>query len=285
MGSLPGHLVPGSMFIVIALWWFIGEILHQRQLRIRAGSQARTQRSNSIQTLWYPCPCPKLSQFPFEPLVRVMMVVIGVIIELGWSKATTMFDENGAFIESHFANYAHSLMYCFFGLSAVVDLLLFYNVIPLPPRFDYFILSVALWIEGFLFYVHLHGRTELSVRLHTILFVVIFITAAVFLLAVISDQLFAYMGFLRAYLASLQGCWFYQVGFVLFGPRPWKNAPGNVEFVGIAFAFHVFVLLVVHLIGHAVCYRIFIKRRRHHGEIMDSQSSSEEMSLIMHQSS
>lgn len=283
MGSLLGHLVPGSMFIVVALWWFIGEILQNRERRHRAGSRTTTKRSSSIPTVWYPCPCPRFSKFPFEPLLKVAMMILGLLGELALTKDYALFDENGEFMDRNIDNYAHSTMYCFFGFSGLVDLVLWYNLMPLPPKFDHFVFSVALSIEGFLFYFHLHGRDELNVRLHTILYLVIFVSAAVFLLAVISDQVFVYMGFLKAYLLSLQGCWFYQIAFVLFGPRPWKNTPGNVEFIAIAFALHVFGLFVVHLIGHVICYRFFISKRPPNRELIDGESSSEEMVLIMHQ--
>lgn len=210
------------------------------------------------------------------------MMILGVLGELVLSESSALYDENGEFIAAHIDNYAHSVMYCFFGFSGIVDLALHFHLLKPPPKFDYLIISVAFWIEGFLFYYHLHGRDELNVRLHTILYLVIFTTAAVFLLAALSDELFAYMAFLKSYLVSLQGSWFYQIGFVLFGSQPWKNTPTNVEFLGIAFAFHVLFLLIVHVIAHAICYHFFARKRRRGGEIrsMEIETPGEEMVLI-----
>lgn len=279
MGSLLGHVVPGSMFLTWALWLFIGEVWHQRLL-LRASPTQR--RSSSISPAWYPCPCKRIAKFPFEPLWKVSMMVLGVLGELVLSKSSALYDENGEFIAAHIDNYAHSVMYCFFGFSGIVDLALHFHLLKPPPKFDYLIISVAFWIEGFLFYYHLHGRDELNVRLHTILYLVIFITAAVFLLDALSDQLSAYMGFLKSYLISLQGSWFYQIGFVLFGSQPWRNTPTNVEFLGIAFAFHVLFLLIVHFLVHAICCHFFARKRRRGGEIrsMENATPSEEMVLI-----
>ena len=90
------------------------------------------------------------------------------------------------------------------------------------------------------------------------------------------------MAFLKSYLVSLQGSWFYQIGFVLFGSQPWKNTPTNVEFLGIAFAFHVLFLLIVHVIAHAICYHFFARKRRRGGEIRSTEieTPGEEMVLI-----
>ena len=67
-------------------------------------------------------------------------------------------------------------MYDFFGLGGVVDLLMWYKVLPLPPEFDYLVFSLAFWMEGLLFLFHLHGRDELNVRLQTILYIIAFIS-------------------------------------------------------------------------------------------------------------
>lgn len=281
MGSLIGHLLPGSMFILISLWWFVGEILQKCQTNERGNAK---QRSNSIQPAWYLCPGRRLSNHPVEPVIKVALAVLGVLAELPVSKASALFDGNGEFLSSNIDNYAHSVMYCFFGFTGVVDLVMWYNLLPsLPPKFDYLIFSLALWIEGFLFYFHLHGRDELNVRLHTILYVIVFVTAAAFLLAVIYDQFIPFLCFLKAYLFSLQGSWFFQISFVLFGPNPWKNTPSNVEFLGIAFAVHVLGLLAAHLIGHIFCHQCFIKKLRRSGGLLNDSSSEESVSMLHEQ--
>jgi len=286
MGSLHGHLVPGSMFIMLSVWWFIGEILQKTRPNATACTNRTRgkQRSTEIPSLWYFCPCARLAKFPAEPLIKVVFAVLGILGELPGSNATSLFDSNGELVPSHVDNYAHSMMYGFFGLTGVVDLVIWYNVLPLPPKFEYLVFSLAFWIEGFLFFFHLDGRDELNVRLHTILYIIIFVTAAVFLSAVFSDQFIPFMGFLKAYLISLQGSWFFQTGFVLFGPSPWKNAHSNVEFLGIVFAFHALVLFIVHLTGHIICYHCYIKKRlMDEGLPEDSSGDDTELMLLEQQ--
>ena len=153
---------------------------------------------------------------------------------------------------------------------------MWYKVLLLPPRFDYLVLSLAFSIEGLLFFFHLHGRSELNVRLHTIVYITAFITAAVFFLAVISEEILPYMGFLKPYLLSLQGTWFFQIAFVLFGQNPWKSNHSNVEVSTILFSFHALVLFVIHLTVHAICRDIWIKKLPLNERLWRDNGSDEE---------
>ena len=178
--------------------------------------------------------------------------------------------------------YAHSFIYGFFGLGGAVDLVIWYNLAPLPPKFDYLVLSLAFWFEGFLFFFHLNGKDELYVRVHTILYILVFVTALVFLLAAISDQFMNFVGFLKAYLLSLQGTWFYQAGFVLFGTfgtNAWKFSPSNLELLGIVFAFHAMAWFVIHLFFHIVCYRCYIQKHQPSARLFEESEEEDCMTL------
>ena len=112
----------------------------------------------------------ELSKFPVEPLTKVVFAILGVIVELPASKATPLFDEKGEFVPDHVDNYAHTAMYSFFGLTGVVDLVMVYKLLPLPPKFEYVVFSMAFWMEGLLFFFHQHGRDALNVRLQVLYF-------------------------------------------------------------------------------------------------------------------
>ena len=283
MGSLQGHLLPGSMFMVISAWWFIGETLQKGgHGRFNDRSRGRFRGSRAaVQPVWYSCPGARLSAIPVEPILKVVFAVLGVLAELFVDRQATLYDKDGELIAQHLDNYTHAVMYGFFGLSGVVDLVMWFDLFPLPPKFDYLIVSLALSFEGLLFCFHLHGRDELNVRLHTFLYILVFVTAAVFFLAVISDQFFHFVGFLRAYLLSFQGSWFFQAGFVLFGPNPWQNSPSSVEFLSIVFAFHALSWFVVHLILHIVCYHCYTKKNQLNGSLSEEESSGEEADCVM----
>lgn len=282
MGSLQGHLLPGSMFIIISVWWFIGETLQKRHRGYFNRSRGRFLGSRTaVQPVWYSCPGTRLSSLPVEPIAKIVFLVLGVLAELFVSRSATLYDENGELIAQHLDNYTHAVMYGFFGLSGLVDLVMWFDLFPLPPKFDYFVFSLAFWFEGFLFCFHLHGRDELNVRLHTFLYILVFVTAAVFFLAVISDQFFHLLSFLKAYLMGLQGSWFFQAGFVLFGTNPWKNSSSNVEFLGVVFALHALTWFVVHLIFHIACYHCYVKKNQLNESLPEEESSGEEADCVM----
>ena len=283
MSTLIGHLIPGFMFLVISVWWFIGEALQKgghRSYCYRARGRFRGSRA-AVQPVWYSCPGARLSAIPVEPILKVVFAVLGVLAELFVGRQETLYDKDGELIAQHLDNYTHAVMYGFFGLSGVVDLVMWFDLFPLPPKFDYLVFSLALSFEGLLFCFHLHGRDELNVRLHTFLYILVFVTAAVFFLAVISDQFFHFVGFLRAYLLSFQGSWFFQAGFVLFGPNPWQNSPSSVEFLSIVFAFHALTWFVVHLILRIVCYHCYTKKNQLNGSLSEEESSGEEADCVM----
>lgn len=275
MGGLRGHVFPGTMFVSFSIWWLIGEVLQKGRKGGNPSSSRRKTRSVAFQPMWYLCPGPAISKIPVEPMTKVILSVIGVLVELPFTNSATLYDVHGEFMAKNLPNYGHATMYCFFGLSGVVDLVMWYKVLPLPPRFDYLVLSLAFWMEGLLFFFHLHRRSELNARLHTILYITAFTTAAVFVLAVISDEILLYMGFLKPYLLSLQGNWFFQITFVLFGQNPWKSNHSNVEFATILFSFHILVLFVIHLTVYTICRDIWIKIRPLNERLWDNGSDEE----------
>ena len=142
MGSLLGHLVPGTMFIISSLWGFIGGILPNGPNRNYSGrhrgvysTRANYRGSKEfVEPVWYRCGGARLSKLPVEPVVKVVFALLGVLGELVESRATSLFDENGEFVSKNLDNYAHSVMYGFFGLSGVVDLVKWYALLPLPPN-------------------------------------------------------------------------------------------------------------------------------------------------------
>lgn len=269
MGDFLGHAVPGAMFLLLSIWWFLGSLLQTRQnscAHSRRGLLRSTVSSNGrfkslAPTVWYPCPGKTLSKIPLEPIVKVLSAVTGVTGELFFDGSWALVDKNGKFVTEHLNNHSHTAMYCFFGLSGVVDIVMWSeSAIPLPPRFDFMILSACFWVEGLLFYFHLHGHSNISVRLHTILYIVIFVTALMFLANVFltrHEPLFALM---RAIMLGIQGTWFFQIAFVLYGPKPWEDNHANVEFLAIAFAWHLFIFTGVATVLFVAFHRFSGKR-------------------------
>ena len=279
MGGFIGHAVAGTMFLTISVWWFIGDVLqmNRRSGTLRAkDKQKGKRRSNRLQLVWYQCPGPTLSKIPLEPMIKVVLSAIGILVEMPFNNSAKLYDEQGELITKNLRNHGHALMYGFFGLSGIVDLIMWYRFLPLPPKFDYLVLSLAFWVEGFLFYLHLHGRDELNVHVHCILYILVFVTALVFFLAVVSDRFAPFVSFSRSYLLSLQGSWFFQIASILHGSRPWENTSGNVELSGIVFSCHALVLFIVHLSGRIICFRFLAKQDQLNELLLGNYSEEEE---------
>lgn len=288
MGDFLGHAVPGAMFLLLSIWWFLGSLLRSRNnlstfsrrgLLRSSGSSNETLTSRQSTTVWYPCPGKTLSKVPLEPIVKVLLGVGGVLGELFFDGSWTLLDKDGEFIAEHINNHSHTAMYCFFGLSGVVDLVMWSSAMPaLPPKFDFMIMSACFWIEGLLFYFHLKEQSEISVRLHIILYIVIFVTAAAFLADVFLTQHQSLFALMRAILLGIQGSWFFQIAFVLYGPKPWKNAQRNVEFLAIAFAWHLFIFISVALAlcvaFHRFCRKNYLRDR--HDQLQEALSDEDE---------
>ena len=293
MGDFLGHAVPGAMFLTLSLWWFLGALIRtQHPIRDtrglhRSSGPVSTRLKSHAYTyalVWFQCPGKKLSKIPIEPIAKIVLAIVGVLGELVLSKAWTLIDKDGEFAAENLNNHSHAAMYCFFGLSGVVDLMMWYNLMPLPPKCDFLILSVCFWLEGFLFYFHLHGHSEISVRLHTILYIIIFVTAATFLADVFLTRQQLLFALMRAILLGLQGTWFLQIAFVLYGPNPWKNTPSNVEFLAVAFAWHLFVFLAVALVLVAMFNRFYGKKYTTDNQLEETISDEEAGRILLESS-
>lgn len=292
MGDFVGHAVPGCMLLLLSIWWFVGALLQTRRnssvlsrqglLRPSDSSNERLKTS-SFSTVWYPCSCKILGNFPVEPIVKVLFAVTGTIGELILSRSWNLVDKNNKFVPEHLNNYGHTAMYCFFGLSGVIDIVIWSGTsIPLPPKFDFLMMSVCFWIEGLLFYFHLQGHSEISVRLHTILYLITFVTAIAFLADVFSTRHQSLLALMRAILLGIQGTWFLQIAFVLYGPNPWENNKVNVEFLVIVFSWHLFVFISVAIVlfisFHRLCGKNELRIRQN--RLRQTLSDDEEAEAI-----
>ena len=123
-----GHVLPGSMFIVWALYWALQTILG-------AGDRATPQSLESNVAF---------------PVVKVVFAFVGVITEIpgeGWYPQDVM------------TSWEHVTMYTAFGLTGVVDLLALRRL--LPPGWTFAAYAAAVANGGFLFWGHSsHGGVE-----------------------------------------------------------------------------------------------------------------------------
>ena len=253
-GHVMGHLVPGTMFLLGGFWWLrnvVYDVLISQSERV---DEARPYRSKT----WYGRRKPRTGQHALckhvgEPLVKIILSLIGAFMELTGAH-WTLFNDKGDFEDESINNFSHATMFCFFGITGVIDILQTIGIIRSKHfgSLGHILMAMAFFVEGFLFYFHLDGRNKLDSHAHCIVYSICFATTLVLLLeAVWMDS--GILGLARCFLVLLQGSWFYQVAFMLYGPRKWSTkSKGAAMFVPIAFAWHCLLLLLVLFVALAV---------------------------------
>ena len=271
MGSLIGHSVPGAFFLIFSLWWYVGNLLRAKSAQQNSRSNRRllieetVSGANMTEPLaisnprpWFVCP-GVMGKVPIEPIFKIVCTVCGIVGELAPANHRRLLGENGELLMDNLNNYGHATMYAFFAFSGVVDLVMWYRLLPLPTGSDYVALSLAFLVEWMLFYFHLQGRPELDVRMHTILYVIIFASVVVLLVAAVWKSSLL-PSIVLAFLTSLQGSWFIQIGISPHGANVWKETAANVMVVPILLGWHAMFWLVLYLLAFALVYRAFARR-------------------------
>jgi hypothetical protein len=85
MGSLGGHLVPGSFFIIFSLWWSFVTTLRYFKSKLKTPSNNKNYSYRYKSTTTMPCiclPCVRLRRAPTESIIKLAFALIGFLIEL-----------------------------------------------------------------------------------------------------------------------------------------------------------------------------------------------------------
>ena len=278
MGSLGGHVLPGSFFIVYGCWWvFISFWLQLTTSKSRKAcssshanssiSYAHFKRDIQLGRLTY-IPQPFCIHIPFEPLFKIILSFIGVMVETFLSagdgkivaQAYVIYEEDGSF--RSLSKLQHITMYSGFLLSGVVDLIGL--VLRLPKNTTKLFFSLAFLVEGILFMFHADGRGDLNRSLHILLTYAIFsgvIFSGLRMLQTGNILINSGLGF----SIILQGTWFIQVGVTLFGEQPWnEDDHENISFIIACFTWHISSIMVTMFIFYIflmACIRGSVKYR------------------------
>ena len=242
MGTFGGHALPGSFFIVYAIWWAFHIFNRYFRSMTKGGLPFKS-------TATFPCLClcGRLKTWEMEGAVKIFFSVVGFTLEI-----ITAF-KDGKF--TYLGNGQHATIFFFFGLSGVVDILVYHRVL-LPKGIEYVMMTLAFIIEGLLFKFHLHGRDEMDVLLHTLLLYVIYGTVLMCLL----EMRFrgnVLVALSRAAFLCLQGTWFWQVGFILYCPvaghGDWDHENHDqMMVITMMFAWHIGAVAILMLAGGAL---------------------------------
>ncbi|KAK1169702.1 transmembrane protein 45A [Acipenser oxyrinchus oxyrinchus] len=236
MGNFKGHALPGSFFLIVGLWWSVKfSLWHASRRNKNACHLASKITYRRLEVI--------------EASVILLFALVGMLAE--------QFVPDGPHLKlynyedkhwDHLMNWQHATMYLFFGISAAVSITV-HTMGVVPIAFDRLLLAIAVFVEGFLFYYHLHGRLMLDVHVHQLLLFAIFGGALTIFLEVFFRGNIL-LELLRCSLCLLQGSWFWQIGFVLYPPSgfpEWDNMDhNNMMFITMCYCWHfAFALLTV----------------------------------------
>lgn len=178
--TFEGHVLPGSMFLIWAVYWIV-----QRTRRNR-----RPQREGLLES------------GIFLPVAKIALPLLGVWVEIpghGWYPGDVMM------------SWQHVTMYSAFCLSGVVDLAALRGL--LAPWSTYAAYAAAQANAGFLFWGHTtHGGVEGLV--HTHLAMVFFTVAAVAVVEMIRPL--PQVAWARIGTQLMLGSWFIVGGWILY---------------------------------------------------------------------
>lgn len=270
MGTLGGHLIPGTFFILFGVWWSI--ITSLRYYKSKSKSEFRRTNNNSYKsTVTMPCiflPCGILRKAPIESYIKFFLPLIAAILEfytglkfhydkikqpttnlsvLNNTTSTNFTDITVRTWTFEKGNLQHITMYSAFMFSAVVEIMI-YHSFDLPSKIEYAFGMLAFSIEAFLFGFHLHGKDPVDIYLHVILIYAIFGCIFCTMLEFNNPKRIIYT-YGRILFTILQGTWFWQVGFMLYPPTDnpkfqWDLSDhGNIMVITVFFCWHVLILL------------------------------------------
>ncbi|XP_051896102.1 transmembrane protein 45B [Pristis pectinata] len=266
MANFKGHALPGSFFLLFGLWW---------SLKYPLKFLSKKNKSSRL--------CFDRVEL-IEGVVKAIFSLVGILAEQfvpDGPHLHLLSQDRQSWVK--LMNWQHSTMYLFFGMSGIVDIFT-YSSLRIPVGIDRLMLSLAVFMEGFLFYFHVHNRPPLDLHIHSLMLTAVFGGSLVIMLEVfLRDNIV--LELFRTSLAILQGTWFWQIGFVLYppngGPEWNENDHGNLMFITLCFCWHFAVAICIVAVSYTlVCWFVQIRSKRASALEMEQLGSSEKNSLL-----
>ncbi|RWR95950.1 transmembrane protein 45A [Cinnamomum micranthum f. kanehirae] len=203
MGTLVGHVVPGSGFLLIGLWHLFNHI------------KLHSLNPNSYTAYaWFPT-----SILRYLELFLIMggsTMSIAMELFIGPERHQPL-DPDWTIPSNHLHNFEHSLISFSFFVYAAFALLFDYLKLKAREELTQLLGAIAFGQQLLLF--HLHSADHLGVegQYHLLLQVVVLVSLATTLLTIAFSRSFL-ISFVRSLSILFQGVWLIVMGFVLWTP-------------------------------------------------------------------
>ncbi|XP_077994368.1 transmembrane protein 45B-like [Glandiceps talaboti] len=250
MGNWRGHIVPGISLFVIGFYWAIKYSYRSVTKKTTALLRHNGDESSPMvlgrgrMRLSNIKKCP--SEF-WEGVALICFWVIGVMVEMSAMGISpyqhiAMFDDSTPgrlFIWGN--KWLHITIYTFFMIYGIA-LIFARTCVPGLRDHEKIFIALAYFVEGILFYFHIHERTSLD----TIVHYMPVITSAlntIFALAETWKKDDVLFPFISTLFLMVQGTWFWQVAYILYPPnidaKFDEDNHANVMFVTFAYCWHI----------------------------------------------
>lgn len=211
MGSFKGHVLPGSLFLLVGAW-------HVWAAAVRYVSDPGAFRVRT----WRPLGGSSSSSGRLRHL-ELYVVAGGSLLDMGvellYSTHLHWFVGGDRVLNpAHMNDFEHGgmlLMFFLYGLVALLSEKTRY--LPLPEGTLCLITSVAFTAEFLLFYFHSTSHMGLEGYYHLLLVILVGLSVASSIGGALFPSSFA-VDLASSISVTLQGLWFYQTAFTLYGP-------------------------------------------------------------------
>ncbi|CAG7876552.1 unnamed protein product [Brassica rapa] len=206
MGSFKGHALPGTLFLVVGVWHIWSSV-------VRFISNPNSFRVR----VWHPLPAFNDRFKCLELYVVTIGSFIDLCIEFFYSTHLNFF-VNGVLNPSHMNDFEHSgMLLMFFILGLIALLSEKTRLLPLPQEALCLIAATAFTAEGLLFFFHSTSHKGLEGYYHLLLVFLIGLCVISSIAGAICPTSFP-VDLCNGIAMTLQGLWFYQTAFTLYGP-------------------------------------------------------------------